>query len=382
MVRTLFVSFNNAANPLETPTPTPSSTVADGQLNPDDTPTPTPTPTGSDNESISDSAPTPTPTKTVTPTPTNKQTNMDSLSINFDFNHYSVNQANKIVELSADVCSCGTFIVAAEANNLIPGRLYNIHYELLNSANPLNPAPVFNPAVEEVYASFTTQKFTTVADVDIQDNYILKVTIQQNDTGIAASDIVALACGLKSCDASFSGPTPTPTPTVTKTVTPTLTPTPTVTQTETPTATPTPTVTQTETPTQTPTPTITPSVSAEPQIMPEWVEFDQRPVFFVEDPYRCSEQINLVATIKNATIGNTYTYIFDKLEDQDDDNLNSVLLVPSSGSVVAGYTEQNINCVGRFYGKSRIFPVKVVVTSTSTQKTFEDYILIDCYRCN
>jgi hypothetical protein len=370
MVRTLFVSFNNAANPLETPTPTPSSTTIDGQLNPDQTPTPTPTSAEDNGQLNPDETPTPTPTETVTvtPTPTNKQINMDSLSINFDFNHYNVNQANKIVELSAEVCSCGTFIVAAEANNLIPGRSYSIHYELLNSANPLNPAPVFNPAIEEVYASFTTQKFTTVADVDVQDNYILKVTIQQNDTGIAASDIIALVCGAKSCESSFSGPTQTPTPTIT--------------QTETPTQTPTPTATQTETPTVTPTPTITPSVSAEPQIMTEWVEFDQRPVFFVEDPYRCSEQINLVATIKNATIGSTYTYVFDKLEDQDEDNLNSVILVPSSGSVIAGDTQQNINCIGKFYGKSRIFPVKIVVTNTSTQKVFEDYILIDCYRCN
>lgn len=355
MVRTLFVSFNNAANNLETPTPTPTSAVFL---------TPTPSPTLNDGTLVEEITPTPTETVTPTPTPTNKQINMDSLSINFDFSHYSVNQSNKIVSLSPEICSCGTFIVGVEASNLIPGRLYNISYELLNSANPLNPSPVFNPAIEEIYASFTTQKFTTVADVDLQDNYILKVTIQQTDTGVAASDIIALVCGSKSCDSTYSAPTPTPTKSATPGPTSSVTPTPTITSSTTPTVTP------------------TPSITPEAQIMTEWVEFDQRPIYVIESPYRCSEQINLVAIIKNATIGNTYNYVFDKLETQDDSNLNNVVLVPSSGSVVAGFTEQNINCIAKLTGKSRIFPIKVVVTNPTTLKTFEDYTLIDCYRCS
>lgn len=247
-------------------------------------------------------------------------TEVTQLSITFDFSHYGIDKASKAFTLPEAQCTKCSFVVVAEASGLIPGRLYTVLFELLN---PSSSRQVFDPQSVTIYASSATQKITTVADVDPQYNFILKTTIQQTDTQILASDMVAASCAKLPII-----PTPTPTPTL---------------------------------------------------IPLTKVLFDNRPILNVIPPNRCDEQINIIATIYNADIGRTYNYEFICLT-------SNVLftLSPASGSVTAGFREQNINTVLTVSSMNNSLislQVKVYDAKYPNVIVDEDILLIKCYGC-
>lgn len=247
-------------------------------------------------------------------------TETTSLSIQFDFSHYGIDKAAKAFTLPDSQCLKGSFIIVVEADGLIPGRLYTVTFDLLN---PSSSRQVFDPQVVTLYASSIKQKITTIANVDPQYNFILKATIQQTDTQLLASDMVAASCSNLPI---LPTPTPTPTP-----------------------------------------------------IPLTKVLFDTRPVFDVLPPNRCDEQINVIATIHNAQVGKTYNYTFTNLTDTA-----SVVLSPPSGSVTAGHAEQNINTIltaNTMQSSLISLQIKVYDAKYPDVIIDEDIILIKCYAC-
>lgn len=135
-------------------------------------------------------------------------------TIKFDFTHYLPNQDpnSTIVKLSEGQCVPNNFVMGVVCTNLVPGNEYQISYQLLNpSSNPGNPINIFNPPIQNIYASFATQKFATLADLDVQGEYILQATLKDMETDVQTSAIVSLQCG----DPAAPTPTPTMTPTIT-----------------------------------------------------------------------------------------------------------------------------------------------------------------------
>jgi hypothetical protein len=137
-------------------------------------------------------------------------------SIRFDFSHHNITgwtPETTVVKLPPSVCIANNFVLAVTASDLIVGRSYRVSYQLLNpSSNPGNPVNIFNPPNEDLYASFTTQKFATITDLEVQGNYVLQATLEDMLTHDRTSYSIALQCGEPAL--------PTPTPTITPTVTP------------------------------------------------------------------------------------------------------------------------------------------------------------------
>ena len=137
-------------------------------------------------------------------------------SIRFDFSHHNISgwtPETTVVKLPPNVCIANNFVLAVSASELIPGRKYKVSYQLLNpSSNLGNPVNIFNPPDEDLYASFTTQKFATIADLEVQGNYVLQATLEDMVTRDKTSYSIALQCG--------EPPLPSPTPTMTPTLTP------------------------------------------------------------------------------------------------------------------------------------------------------------------
>jgi len=133
-------------------------------------------------------------------------------SIRFDFSYYNIpgwNLNSTVVYLPPNTCIANDFVLPVLAYNLVPGRRYTISYQLLNpSSNPGNPTNIFNPGNEVFYASFDSQTFATVTNLEVQGNYILQATLTDVDTGYSSSYSVALTCG----QPPLTTPTPTPTP--------------------------------------------------------------------------------------------------------------------------------------------------------------------------
>lgn len=247
-------------------------------------------------------------------------TDITPLAIQFDFSHYGVDKASKTFTLPDQQCLKSSFVVVAEADGLVAGRLYTVTFELLN---PSSSRQIFDPQSVTLYASTTKQKITTVANVDPQYNFILKVTIQQTDTAISASDMIAASCANLPII-----PTPTPTPTA---------------------------------------------------IPLTKVLFDNRPILNIVPPNRCDEQVNIISTIYNAQVGKTYNYQFSCLSDN-----TSVTFFPPSGSVTAGYTEQNINTVltvNTMNSSLVSLQVKIYDAKYPGAIIDEDIILLKCYGC-
>ena len=257
------------------------------------------------------------------PDPTPTPSSAGFLSVRFDFSHYDIPGNSKVINLPDSLCDKGKFILGVEANNLTPGRLYTLQFELLN---PVSNKKIFDPQVIELFASAKQQKFTSVADVDPQNNYIFKATIRQTDTFIAASDMVAI-----SCNNLVIPPPPTPTPT----------------------------------------PTPAPILK---------VSFDAGPVMDVKAPSRCSENLNIVATFSNSQIGKTYRYEFDVLTSNATANIS-----PASGLITAGSNEQNINTILTISDlENSLFSLQVKIYDEKYPDILidEDILLIKCYRCS
>jgi hypothetical protein len=220
----------------------------------------------------------------------------------------------KIIELTSDQIKCQRIVVSVMARNLEPGRQYIINYQLTNSAND-----IFTPASETFYASRPEQKFSTVAVINDQDIYIMKVVITKLGSNVSASDMVTVKCGtIVNC----------------------------------------------------PTDPI-------PVVLSEYIKFDNKPIYTIAPPYRCDSQININAQIYNAVLGEQYTYTFSSLETNPK---NTITFMPSSGVVVAGDTTQNLNCTAKFIGKSRLFCIKILAENSSGRQ-LEDYLLIECGQC-
>ena len=114
-----------------------------------------------------------------------------------------------------------------------------------------------------------------------------------------------------------------------------------------------------------------------PTVLSEYIKFNNKPIQVVQDPYRCDAQVNIVANIYNATQGESYSYSFSSLETNPK---NTITFIPSSGTVIAGDTTQNISCVSKFIGKSDIYCIKLVVENSNANR-FEDYLLVQCSAC-
>lgn len=137
-------------------------------------------------------------------------------TIKFDFSHYIPGQDPNatIIKLTEGQCLPNNFVVAVLCTDLIPGRAYQINYQLLNpSTNPGNPINIFNPPIQSISASFATQKFATLTDLEVRGEYILQATLKDMQTNVQTSSIISLQCG--------NPAQPSPTPTMTPTVTPT-----------------------------------------------------------------------------------------------------------------------------------------------------------------
>lgn len=259
-----------------------------------------------------------------------------NLAIDFDFSYYlgpsaapqpmpsdnlpngsdmpSWTSGNKIIELTSDQIKCKRIVVSVLAKNLEPGRQYVVTYLLTNSTNE-----IFSPSSETFHASKKEQKFSTVATVNDQDIYIMKVMISKLGSSIAASDMVTVKCGtIVNCPAN---PTPI--------------------------------------------------------VLSDYIKFDNKPIYVIQPPYRCDAQINISAQIYNATLGEEYSYSFSSLENNPK---NMITFTPSSGTIVAGDTTQNINCTAKFLGKSRLFCIKVVAENQAGRQ-LEDYLLVECAQC-
>ncbi len=136
-------------------------------------------------------------------------------TIRFDFTHYLPSQDpnSTIVQLSAGQCIPNNFVIACVCTDLVPGKEYQITYQLLNpSSNRGNPVNIFDPNIQNIFASFTTQKFATLADLEVQGEYILQATLKDVAADIRTSAVISLRCGQPAV--------PTPTPTNTPTITP------------------------------------------------------------------------------------------------------------------------------------------------------------------
>lgn len=241
----------------------------------------------------------------------------NNLVIDFDFSYYlgqSVVNSSKIIELTSEQIKCKRIVVSVLAKNLEPGRQYIVSYQLTNSSND-----IFTPASETFYASRPEQKFSTVAVINDQDIYIMKVVITKLGSSVSASDMVTLKCGtIVSC----------PTDPV-------------------------------------------------PVVLSEYIKFNNRPIYTIAPPYRCDSQINIGAQIYNATLGESYTYTFSSLETNPK---NVITFTPESGVIVAGDSTQNLNCTAKFIGNSRLFCIKVVAENESGRQ-LEDYLLVECSQC-
>jgi hypothetical protein len=135
-------------------------------------------------------------------------------TIRFDFTHYLPSQDpnSTIVQLSSGQCIPNNFVIACVCTDLVPGKEYQITYQLLNpSSNRGNPINIFDPNIQNIFASFSTQKFATLADLEVQGEYILQATLKDIADDIRTSSVISLRCG----EPSVPTPTPTNTPTVT-----------------------------------------------------------------------------------------------------------------------------------------------------------------------
>lgn len=240
-------------------------------------------------------------------------------TIKFDFSHYIPNQDPNatIIKLAQGQCIPNNFVVVTTCANLEPGTEYEISYQLLNpSTNPGNPVNIFDPPVQTLYASFTTQKFATLADLEVQGEYILQATLKNLTTNIQTSSIISLQCG--------DPAQPTPTPSIT--------------------------------------PTITPSrFSRQNNVTVSIVDPDFDPI--PDNIITLASGVNefpLVALANNTIIGSRYSYEFFDVPE------NSLVFEKKSGEFYSGSSTQNFNSKIAFSGLPQYVYVYALVTDAET----------------
>ena len=264
---------------------------------------------------------------------------MPQPTIRFDFSYYipNLSPGSFFVPLTEGQCIDKDFVIAVEAGELIPGNKYLIEYKLLNpQTNPGNPEDIFNPATQTIYASFTSQKFSTVADLKTQGEYILQVDITDISAGLnstlKASAITNLKCGER--------PLPSVTPTLT--------------------------------------PTITPSSFYREMLFSVDIP---NPTIGSNDPgviniYDCNIEFPLVAFVNQAIVGAQYQYSFY------DNPKGAVYFENKTGEFYAGSDRQNFNTKIALTGYPYVWIYADVkhVKSGFTKST--EPILFKCYQTN
>ena len=242
-----------------------------------------------------------------------------NLSIDFDFSHYTGPPVDGVEKSKIIELNSQQVKCKRIVVSVEADNLEPGRQYVINYLLINSSGEIFNPATETFYASKVKQKFSTLATINDSEIYIMKVLITKAGTPISATDIVTVKCGLiESCP---TNPVPT--------------------------------------------------------VLSEYIKFNNKPIQVVQDPYRCDAQVNIVANIYNATQGESYSYSFSSLETNPK---NIITFIPSSGTVVAGDTIQNISCVSKFIGKSDIYCIKLVVENSNASK-FEDYLLVQCSAC-
>lgn len=107
------------------------------------------------------------------------------------------------------------------------------------------------------------------------------------------------------------------------------------------------------------------------------IEFDPA-TLTIGDSDSCSDNKLIVAYIKDATIGKTYSYQF-----ASPDQLNgSCQLIPSSGSIIAGDKTQNIGTIFKYTGINKVVALTLTVTDVSDNNVSRIETLIDCNSCD
>jgi len=242
-----------------------------------------------------------------------------NLTIDFDFSHYTGPAVGGVVE--SKIIELNSEQVKCK-KIVVSAEADNLEPGRQYSINYLlinSSGEIFNPDTETFYASKVKQKFSTLATINDVEIYIMKVLITKVGTQVSATDIVTVKCGtIETCP---SNPAPT--------------------------------------------------------VLSEYIKFDNKPIQTVQDPYRCDAQVNIVANIYNAVQGKSYSYRFSSLETNPK---NIITFIPSSGTIIAGDTTQNISCVSKFIGKSDIYCIKLIVANEEEDQ-FEDYLLVQCSSC-
>lgn len=104
-------------------------------------------------------------------------------------------------------------------------------------------------------------------------------------------------------------------------------------------------------------------------------------VEFSEDTVKLSEELvcntsnHIVALIKNAKLGRPYKYEFTTLDS------NFATIIPKSGTVIAGSSEQNVNAVYSYSGSIKKTDLKLTVTDLVDNIDISASILLNCEKC-
>ena len=241
---------------------------------------------------------------------------MANLSVSFDFSFYNQTETtDQIISFSPSDLPGDRIILSVITGGMTSGVEYKLDFVLTNSEDD-----IFQPKTQTFFASGSTQKFSTIADIMPKKTYILKATITPvSSTDNGASDIVTLLYDL--ADPS--------------------------------------------------------DVEYGVRNTGEYISLLDKPVKIINDREECQSQVPINAVIKNAQKGKVYTYNFSSCEHNA---RNAVNFQPKSGTITAGSGSQNISTIAKFLGDTNVFCLKLDVTSIDS--SFSDYLLIQCKACS
>tara|TARA_E500000331_G_scaffold101094_2_gene97972 strand:+ start:1761 stop:2495 length:735 start_codon:yes stop_codon:yes gene_type:complete len=242
---------------------------------------------------------------------------MANLSVSFDFSFYNqVETVDQIISFSPSDLPGDRIILSVVTSGMTSGVEYKLDFVLTNSDDD-----IFQPKTQTFFASGSSQKFSTIANIIPKRTYILKATVTPAaDTDSGASDIVTLLYDLGGVD----------------------------------------------------------DIPGEGiRNTGEYIALSDKPVKLINDVEKCRSQVPINAVINNAKKGKVYTYNFSSCEHNA---RNSVNFQPESGTITAGSTSQNISTIAKFLGDTNVFCLKLDVTSSDS--SFSDYLLIQCKACS
>lgn len=89
----------------------------------------------------------------------------------------------------------------------------------------------------------------------------------------------------------------------------------------------------------------------------------------------CGESNHIIGLIKNAKLGRQYRYKFTTLDN------NFTTIIPQSGTVIAGSSEQNVNAVYSYNGSLKKTDLKLSVTDLVDNIEISSSIVLNCENC-